>query len=71
MCHSVIDWFYLYLEDEVSKRAEVCVEADKVINMDVGGIGVLLGLFLPSIVLLIVLVSVTSCRTIRELRNSA
>jgi len=36
---------------------ETCPEDEKTINPDVGGIGVLLGLFLPCLVLLLVLLS--------------
>jgi hypothetical protein len=37
--------------------AAVCAEANEAINLDVGGIGVLLGLLFPCLMLLIVLIS--------------
>jgi hypothetical protein len=37
--------------------AILCADTNEAINLDVGGIGVLLGLFLPCLVLLMVLVS--------------
>lgn len=42
---------------DAERRIDECPEDDFEINPDIGGIGVLLGLFLPCLVLLLVLVS--------------